>query len=251
MDPYLEAHWLDVHTALFADARRALNRLLPAGLVARVEERVAIESGEEVFQRVGPDVRVFSPSTTDPSQGATGAVIEAPYKLMVDLDPIMERYIRILDDAGRLITVVEFISPTNKRQPGLDDYREKRSALLAGGVHVVEIDLVRAGNWRALMRPGACPPEAVSPYRVTIWTRGTRPGGYLFPVSLRDPLPEIPIPLRPSDRPVRLALQPLLASVYEDGRYEQTLDYRHPLDHVLEGDDSAWVDALLRTAGRR
>ena len=250
MDPYLEPHWLDVHSALAAEARRALNRLLPSGLVARVEERVAIESSEDMFQRVGPDVRVFSPSTADTSEDVGGTVIEAPYKLVVELDPIIERYIRIIDDAGQLITVVEFISPTNKRQPGLDDYRRKRVALLSGGVHVVEVDLVRAGNWRALMRPEVCPPDAVSPYRITIRTSGAHPGGYLFPISLREPLPEIPIPLRPSDKLVRLMLQPLLTSVYEDGRYERTLDYRLPLEQPLEGEDAAWADSLLRAIGR-
>ena len=248
MDPYLEPHWLDVHTALVAEARRDLNRSLPKGLVARVEERVAIESDEEVFRRIGPDVRVFSPSMADPSEGAGGTAIEAPFKLVVQLDPIIERYIRILDDAGQLITVLEFISPTNKRQPGLDDYREKRASLLSAGVHVVEVDLVRAGNWRALMRPEVSPPEAASPYRVTIRTTGPRPGGYLFPISLREPLPEIPIPLRPSDRPVRLTLQPLLASVYDDGRYRETIDYRHPPDPPLEPEDAVCADALVRTS---
>lgn len=234
MDPYLEPHWLDVHSALVAEARRGLNHSLPRGLVTRVEERVATESDEDLIQRVGPDVRVFSRSPP-----------------VVELDPIIERFIRILDDAGQLITVVEFISPTNKRQPGLDDYREKRASLLSGGVHVVEVDLVRAGNWRALMRPGLCPAEAVSPYRTTIRTSGTRPSAYLFPISLREPLPEIPIPLRPADKPVRLALQPLLAGVYDDGRYEQTIDYRLPLDPALERDDAAWADSLLKAADRR
>jgi hypothetical protein len=162
-------------------------------------------------------------------------VIEAPYKLVVELDPIIERYIRILDPNGQLITVVEFISPTNKRQPGLDTYREKRATLLSGGVHVVEIDLVRAGNWRALMRPESCPPEAVSIYRVTIRIAGSHPSGYLFPVSLRDTLPAIPIPLRSSDIPVRLPLQTLLNAVYSDGRYDQTIDYAQPLDPATTG----------------
>ncbi|HXE54615.1 MAG TPA: DUF4058 family protein, partial [Tepidisphaeraceae bacterium] len=165
MDPYLERHWLDVHTALVADARRALNRLLPAGLVARVEERVAIESTQDVARRAAPDVRVFSPSAADPLEGSGGVAIEAPFKLVLELDPLIERFIRILDEGGQLITVVEFISPSNKRPPGLDDYLEKRASLLSGGVHVVEIDLVRSGNWRALMRPAACPADGISPWR--------------------------------------------------------------------------------------
>ena len=62
MDRCLEPHWRDVHTALIAEARRVLNRVLPRGLVARAEEQVAVESGEESYRRVGPDVRVFSRS---------------------------------------------------------------------------------------------------------------------------------------------------------------------------------------------
>src|SRR4051794_9246635 len=125
MDPYLEPHWLDVHTALIGEARRVLNRSLPPGLVARAEERVAVESDDERLHRVGPDVRVFSPSTADPAEGAGGvAAIEAPYKLVVDLDPIIERFIRIIDQQGQLISVIEFVSPTNKRQPGLSRFRE-------------------------------------------------------------------------------------------------------------------------------
>lgn len=148
MDPFLEPHWLDIQTALVGEVRRSLNQSLPPGIVARAEERVAVESDADAYRRVGPDIRVFSPSTADPSEGAAGTAIEAPFKLVVELDPIIERYIRIIDDAGELIAVVEFLSPTNKRQPGLDRYREKRSDLLRASVHVVEVDLVRAGDWR-------------------------------------------------------------------------------------------------------
>jgi len=148
------------------------------------------------------------------------------------------------------LTVIEFVSPTNKRQPGLDAFREKREELLRGDVHVVEVDLVRAGNWRALMRPELAPPEAASLYRATVRTAGRRPRGYLFPITLRQPLPDVPIPLRRTDRPVPLPLQALFDAVYEDGRYDQTVDYSRPLDPPLEAEDAAWAEQLLRAAGR-
>lgn len=251
MDPYLERHWPDVHTALISEARRSLNYLLPKGLVARVEERVAIESDEGSSRRAGPDVRVFSPSTADPAEASSGIVIDAPYKLVVELDPVIERYIRVVDESGQLITVLEFISPTNKRQPGLEDFREKRAALLAGGVHGVEVDLVRAGNWRALMRPEVCPPEAVSPYRAVVRKAARRPEGYLFPIHLRDKLPDIPVPLRPGEKPVYLPLQQLLNEVYSGGRYDETIDYSQPLEPPLDEEETAWSDHLLRESGRR
>src|SRR5688572_15831325 len=100
MDPYLEPHWWDVHTSLITEARRQLNRSLPPGLVARVEERVAVESDDALDRRIGPDVRVFSPSTADPSEGKGGIAIEAPFKLVVEYDPLIERFIRIIDQGG-------------------------------------------------------------------------------------------------------------------------------------------------------
>jgi hypothetical protein len=251
MDPYVEPHWLDVHPTLIAEARRSLNHSLPAGLVARVEERIAIESEEDRLQRVGPDVRVFAPSTADPHGDAGGVVIEAPFKLVVDVDPIVERFIRIIDAGGELVTVIEFVSPTNKRGPGLEAFRTKRAELLAAGVHLVEVDLVRGGNWRALMRPEVCPSAAVSLYRAIVRTSGRRRGAYLFPITLRDPLPEVPIPLRPTDQPVKLPLQAMFTAAYNDGRYDQTLDYRRAADPPLEGDDAEWAEQLLRDWVRR
>jgi hypothetical protein len=44
MDPYLEAHWRDVHASLIIYARDALQGVLPGSLRARVEERVLLES---------------------------------------------------------------------------------------------------------------------------------------------------------------------------------------------------------------
>ena len=230
MDPYVEPNWRDIHTTLMGDARRVLNRSLPTGLIARVEERVAVESGDDYAHGIGPDVRVFSPSTSDPDEGKGGVVIQAPFKLVVELDPIFERSIRIIDEGGTLITLIEFLSPWNKRKSGTADYLSKRDDLLTSGVHVVEIDLVRAGIWRAVMQPQRCPPEAITTYRAVVRTSGAKPGAYLFPISIRQSLPDIPIPLRPGEAAVQLPLQSLFNGVYEDGRYDQTIDYTTPLD---------------------
>jgi hypothetical protein len=112
-------------------------------------------------------------------------------------------------------------------------------------VHVVEIDLVRRGDWRALLRPHACPAEAVAPYRVTIRVGGRRTA-YLYPISIRSPLPNISIPLRPQDKELKLDLQPLMERAYANGRYWRTIDYTRPPQPPLEGDDAAWAEALIR-----
>lgn len=169
MDPYLESHWLDVHTKLVAYAADVLNERLPDDLIASTEERVAVESesGEEhVF---GPNVRVFEGSADELTtiDEPPGGAVAAPFRLLAQVEPIIERFIRIIEArTERLITVIEFVSPTNKRSAGLFSFRSKRAELLVSGINFIEIDLVRAGDWRALLRPHRCGSKASSTYRV-------------------------------------------------------------------------------------
>jgi hypothetical protein len=251
MDPYLEPHWLDVHTKLVTYAADELNRVLPETLVARTEERVAVESDWEGGRAIGPDVRVFSPASSDPATpAAAGIGVDAPFKLVVELDPVIERFIRILDESGRLVTVIEFISPTNKWGQGLEAYHEKRGDLLSAGVNLVEVDLVRRGDWRALMRPHVCPLDAFATYRTTIRLPPGR-AAYLFPMPLRDRLPDIPVPLRAEDPRILLPLKLLVDDVYRNGRYGLTLDYRRACEPPLEGEEARLAEEILKGAGKR
>ncbi len=243
MDPYLESHWSGLHTHLVSLATSELNRALPENLVAQAEERLSIESFDGSARSIAPDVMVYQPGGCDLTEG--GVAVSAPYKLIIDVEPTTERFIRIIRaDNGQLITVIEFISPANKSSSGLEQYLQKRDELLSGGVHVVEIDLVRRGNWRQLLRPHACPAEAVAPYRVTIRVGGRRTA-YLYPIPLAQALPSISIPLRPGDKEVKLELQPLLERAYDMGAYGRTLDYTQPPDPPLEPEDATWVASLL------
>lgn len=214
MDPYLERHWPDVHTKLVTYAADALNASLPPELIARTQERIAIES---------------------------------------DAEPLIERFIEIVETTGeRLVTVIEIISPTNKQGHGLPAFKRKRDQLLAGNVNFVEIDLVRAGDWRNLLRPHSPPKDLDSPYRMTIRTANDPMAVYYHPIRLQQPLPAISIPLRQDDPPIRLDLQPLIEQAYINGRYAHTLDYTQPLDPPpLDANDAAWTDELLKTAGPR
>ena len=94
------------------------------------------------------------------------------------------------------------------------------------------------------------PPEASSLYRVIVRTSGTRPESYLFPLPLRSQLGDIPIPLRATDKVVDLKLQQLIDTVYEDGRYEETIDYGEPLDPALPEEDGIWGRAVAQGVGK-
>jgi hypothetical protein len=255
MDPYMEPHWLDVHTRITAYAADALNRSLPPDLIASTEERVAIETDAGEERILGPDVRVFEPpadQTAVIEEEVHGGPIKAPLRLLAQVEPITERFIKIIE-AGteRLITVIEFVSPTNKRGAGLLAFKQKRAEMLASAVNFVEVDLTRSGDWRALLRPHRSAKRATSTYRVAIRSPRDPAAVYLHPVRLQDRLPLISIPLRPKDPDVQLDLQPLLDQTYANGRYERRLDYRKPLDPPLDPDDAAWAQALLKPPANR
>jgi hypothetical protein len=254
MNPYLEPHWLDVHSSLATSARDALNQQLPDDLVASVEERVAIESDAGADHIYGPDVRVAEPATavTTVVEEPAGGVVAAPYRLVAQIDPITERSVQITE-AGteRLISVIEFVSPTNKRGAGLQAFRDKRAHLLSSGVNFVEVDLVRAGDWQALLSPHQCALKAVSLYRITIRVPHDSAAVYLHPIRLQDALPSIAIPLRKNDPEVRLDLQALIEHAYVSGRYDRRIDYTKPLTPPLSGDDAAWAGERLRAAGKQ
>jgi hypothetical protein len=249
MDPYLEPHWQGVHAALIVEAHRALNRLLPDDLAARIEERIEIDSDSELQHRANPDVFVYEPGSSYIAAGNEAVSVDAPYCLVVDLEPVKQRFIHIVSQDGQLITVIEFISPTNKIRNGMDAYLEKRRELLAAGTHLVEIDLVREGNWRALMKPHVCPARAVSTYRVTVRIAATPRRAYVYPIRIQDALPEIQIPLRPSDPKLMLPLQPMIESIYTDGRFGQTVDYARQLEPPLSDDDYRFAQDRIKNAG--
>lgn len=93
------------------------------------------------------------------------------------------------------------------------------------------------------------PPDHLGPYRIGV-IRRQPPRREAYRVPLRERLPIIRIPLRPTDADVHLDIQELIDLSYENGAYED-IDYRAEPVPPLEADDARWADALLRNAGRR
>ena len=253
MDPYLEAHWGDVHTTLIVYARNQLNAQLPDELQAVVEEDVTVLT-EGQTRTIYPDVQVVEQPGLPAGGGAPACVgLAEPYVVNLADEAKIQRRVDIVDtsDGGRLITVIELLSPANKRWvTGPELYVRKQRDLILAGVNLVEIDLIRKGEFVLAIPQELVPSPCRTPYLICI-TRGTERGRYeLYPVSLRAPLPNIPIPLRPTDKDVALRLQPLLDDCYRDGRYHR-LDYRAAPLPKLDEADAQWADALLREKGRR
>ncbi len=254
MNPYLEQHWRDVHTRLMIYLCDQLQAQLPGGLWASVEEEVTIDEDEsESARRVRPDVQVAEAwDASGHLATATADVAVAEPLALVDPEPHTERHVQIFATGGRVITAIEVLSATNKL--ALERrlaYRQKRRAYQDGSVNLVEIDLIRDGNYIVLAPEDQIPPSRRTPYVASVW-RATRPTikfAYLCP--LREPLPRIAVPLRPQDADAVLDLQELIDLCYARGRYHARLDYRSEPEPPLSPADAHWADELLRTAGLR
>jgi hypothetical protein len=168
-------------------------------------------------------------------------------------EPKTERFIEIREagTGGRVITVIEIVSPSNKqRGTGRELYLQKQEDLRAAGVNSVEIDLLRTGSYTLAVPEGDLPLEYRTPYRVCVW-RAAHPLQYeVYRVPVRDQLPTIRIPLRNSDDDVRLDLQSLLDRTYDPGAYDD-LDYTLEPDPPLSSGDAVWADERLRKCGLR
>lgn len=256
MDPYLEHYWSDVHVSLLIAIKEALHPILPPGLRVRAEEQVLLESSEgEPLARFRPDVAIVERRREDPGAVTTATVapMPSPYTVRFFDDPQIDRYLQIIDvaDGNRLVTAIEVLSPWNKSPGRLNQkYRRKLTRYGEAGVNLVEIDLLRSPRGRLAVDVADLPVERRTAYFIAI-RPASDPGRWdVYSIGLRAPIPPVNVPLRPTDPPVVLQLQPLVERVYTSGGYED-IDYSKPLDPPLSAEDEAWADDLLRKAGRR
>ena len=215
MDPYLERRWDDVHLSLCTYARDQLQPQIRPKLVARID----------------------APGITNP------AAVTRP----------QQRSVLLLDPRRDLspVTAIEFLTPAVKTAgPARDAYRAEQEARVDDGVSVVEVDLLRAGEWTLHCPRSRIPDASRRPYRVSVY-RGWYGSRYeYYHLAPRDPLPRIRIPLRQGDPDAVLDLQALVVQAYANGGYDGT-DYAVPADPPLDGEDAKWAADLLVKAGRR
>jgi hypothetical protein len=259
MDPYLEAHWGDVHTRIITYSTEQLQMRLPKELRARVEERVYVEAEDAQTRNVFPDVRIYErrrpvrDSKSRSGDESAALAVAEPLVIPIDHEPITERFIEIREagTGGRIITVIEFLSHSNKyRGKGRKLYLQKQRELRAAGVNSVEVDLLRGGQYTLAVPEAYLPPEYQTPYRVCVW-RAAHPLQYeVYRAPLRERLPSIKTPLRQSDEDVCLELQPLIDRAYDTGAYDD-IDYSRAPRPRLAKRDAAWAGELLRARGLR
>jgi hypothetical protein len=257
MDPYMERRWRDVHVSLITFSRGQLNRQLRPPLRATAEERVFIETDEDEIIQRSPDVFVVE----HPSQGGAASAVVAtpvgaaaeiePVVIRLDEEPTVERYLEIVDveSGDKVITVIEFLSPTNKRPgEGRTAYLAKRKEYVQAGVNMVEVDLTRAGPRGSVLPVRRLPPaRRGATYMASIRRGGRSREWTVYPIPLSARLPTIPIPLRPQDPDAQLDLQAVIDLAYEEGHHDM-LDYAKPIDPPFADAEAEWVQQVLKAA---
>lgn len=219
MDPFLEGHlWPDVHHRLATQISSQLMPQLRPRYVSRIESYVVEDKQSKA--EIGISYPASEIATTPiwpfaPTQSAIPLTLPLYESLQVHIPTVQIR------DAAQneLIAIIEILPPVNKREPGLSKYRQKRSRLHRGHVHIIEIDLLRRGD-----RPVQHPRLPQTPYFVTL-TRAGQATIAVWPISLNMPLPTIPIPLRHPDSDISLNLQLALNTIYEEAAYDLSVNY--------------------------
>jgi Protein of unknown function (DUF4058) len=239
MNPYLEDPdlWPEVHSWLIVLLARSLNPQLTPKYRAAIEKRVYADS-----LLVGiPDVSIFQTQDSKPPKRAT-ATLSQPVKVNVPaMEEIQESYLEIRRvGTGQVVTVIEVLSPKNKRAgEGRDQYNLKRRKVLSSLSHLVEIDLLRAGE------PQPMSSGVTSDYRVLVSRSDCRPEAELYPFDLTHPIPRFPLPLQAGDGEPVIDLETILDTVYDEACLNFAIDYsKQPVSPVSQ-QDFEWIQTLL------
>lgn len=253
MDPYLEAPdmWEDFHADLATKIRSQLTPHLRPRYVAVLTPQVTYD--EVLIQEtrlVKPDVGIVQ--VDDGAVGVEAVTIApAPLTGRVALEvAIRSQSIEVREsDSGMLVTAIEILSPVNKRR-GHDAYRNylrKRRNLLRSEIHLLEIDLLRGGS-----RPPLETPLTDAPYFIFLSRSERRPAIEIWPLTLQDSIPTLPVPLFSPDADVPLDLGQAIQTVYDEAAYDLRIDYSQPPPAPgLTPSDASWLAEYLRNAGLR
>ncbi len=242
MNPYLEstAVWHDFHERFIPALAEWLGPQLFPKYLVKIDENMYVHdvSRREIAGR--PDIGIVHDSGPSGVRGAA-AVLEPPVLVrLAKIDTEALSYIEISDsDSRALVTVIELLSPSNKRPgPQRDQYLLKRREWTSAPANLVEIDLLRA--WPPM--PDEHRP--VSDYSILVSRQSAPTEAGLWPFNLRDSFPVVPLPLLPGDSDATLEFKPAFDRVYDGAGYEYYV-YKNPPSPRLAGDDQSWADAVL------
>jgi hypothetical protein len=145
---------------------------------------------------------------------------------------------------GRLITLLEVVSPTNKTSAtGRQVYLDRRKAGKASGANLVEIDLVLQGQPTLEYSREGLPDWN---YAVTV-TRTTQAERFeIYTATLKKRLPRFRLPLAADDRDTVLDLHGAFNRCFDQGGFAEKINYQADPPTPLNDEDRLWLDELLK-----
>jgi hypothetical protein len=149
-----------------------------------------------------------------------------------------------LRSEGRLVTLLEVVSPANKTTAaGRSAYLSKRREGKNFGANLVEIDLVLQGPPTLEYSRDGLPDWD---YAVTV-TRGSQPERYeIYTATLQKKLPRFRLPLAQDDRDTVFDLHSAFSRCYDQGGFAAQIDYRRDPTVALSDEDRRWLVDVLK-----
>ncbi len=249
-NPYIEraSVWHDFHASFMPLVREILTAQVLPRYFVRIDEHMYIHELAADERRFLGRGDLLVPSLMPPSAQTitAGPLLDAPAEVRVPaVDSEGQSFLEIRDrDSRELVTVIELLSPSNKLAgPDREQYLAKARQLQRSSAHFVEIDLLRCGPRMPWLDMPDCD------YCIVVSRVTQRPRSGLWPVDLRDRLPEIPIPLRTGDADARLDLQQVLHRIYDAACYEYHI-YSGPPEPPLPSGDAEWARQFVPAAVR-
>src|SRR5262249_46751260 len=253
----------ELHTQMLAEMQALLQPQLRPKYVARLERHLSEGSvwdapqGAVTLERKEPDVTVVSRTAGRKHTGSTALLAQPAIRAAEELGPDelelrkQRRIVIYVQDRPRLaVTGIEVLSPGNK-QPGAvaqERYLEKRASALHGGLHWVEIDLLRGG---ARPRIPVAVPESADYLSYVAQATPTGWNHLVYAWTVRDPLPMLPLPLLGDDQ-AHLDLGACFVGAYDRTAADDEADYAgQPPPPPLRKRDAAWMHQRLRERGLR
>lgn len=252
MNPYLEdsLFWSEFHSRLIVELSNVLIPNLRPKYYVGVETRTYTDTGTEELLVGIPDALVLPAnpprlsSESKPASGSEVAVKSRPTPIQLPMPvEITERYLEVREaGTNTVVTVIEVLSPKNKRSgDGRVTYEQKRQRVLGSLSHLVEIDLLRANPPMPMMGE-----IDRSDYRIVVSRSSLRPAADLYGFSVREAIPEFPLPLKPDDAELSVNLQTIVDRVYDLGSYDVRIDYHQSAPPpAFSKSDQQWIDELL------
>jgi hypothetical protein len=264
MDPYLENPVLfpDLHDRMITYLSEALQGQLPEPYYAGIGSQTWVEVAERYIDRDVNVLRGNGPGPAGqaaPERGGAAVALKArsqPLVIRVPHDPKKRTYVEVFHpkDGGRLVTTIEILSPTNKApgEHGRDLYLRKQAEVLASQTHLIEIDLLRAGEHTTAAPHGRLARVAGAfDYHVCVHRFDKWEDYFVYAFRLVDRMPEIAVPLLPGDGDVPLDLQAVLDRCYDAANYRRRVRYSAEPVPPLTAEQEVWAAQLFAGQGLR